>query len=131
MLIESAIEILRNVIVRPGYRFDFEPAEHRHEGTVLVHSWIDTVDTGRTNGMHGWPEKVEARQDFYLPVGDCVDAVELLRRFLHLILRIEEHEWREFLRLKPSGWAPFHPHQIDGMERWGSMNTDLTYGLAK
>jgi hypothetical protein len=28
-----------------------------------------------------------------------------------------------------TGWAPFHPHRIDCIKRWGEVESDLTFGI--
>lgn len=58
----------------------------------------------------------------------------------HILMVIEEHEMREFLRIAPTYWAPFHPHHTDGIRRWiGSANVasewqmvipDMHFGIA-
>jgi hypothetical protein len=63
-------------------------------------------------------------------LADCREDTDLYRKLAYAILEIEEHEMREYFRISPTFWAPFHPHQYDGMKRWGKYHEDLKFGLA-
>lgn len=67
---------------------------------------------------------------FLLNVGGCRNTLDLMRLVIAAIMKVEEHEAREFLRLKGSYEAPFHPHKPEGMLAWGDELQDLDYGRA-
>jgi hypothetical protein len=85
-------------------------------------------ETGRDNWRNGYAEQIMARASFPIQIHDC-DAEALFRKVLEALLVIEVHEAREIFRVQPTGWAPFHPHQVDGMRRWGNPHADLSFGL--
>ena len=73
-------------------------------------------------------------------VHEMHDAMDLYYGISQVIQKINDHEMREALRIKPTYWAPFHPHQIDGIRRWRKARkhakrwemqlSDLQFGLA-
>jgi hypothetical protein len=67
---------------------------------------------------------------FLLLCANCPDETELFRAIVKNIICIETHEAREAFRVVPTYWAPFHPHNEDGMFRWGDVQGDMFFGLA-
>lgn len=145
MEVDSAVTLINQLIYKPGWTFFAEPHTPRFEGAVQVHVTYPALDSGSNSNPEAWQsgytEEIEggARANFPILVGDADDAETVYRRLLNCVLEIEEHEAREFLRVQPTGWAPFHPHRIEGMRRWaGSPDRradqplchDLQFGLA-
>lgn len=68
-----------------------------------------------------------------------LDDIGLYYRIARIVMEVEEHEMREFLRISPTMWAPFHPHNTGGIRTWAKMSgidhdaaiaRDVTFGLA-
>lgn len=129
MEIPSALELVRNVIYRPGWEFTAEDHSARFEGTITVKISYPSRNANRDQAAIGYPQEIQPNATFPLIVADC-DAESLYRKILAAILKIEEHEAREFFRVNPTCWAPFHPHRLDGMRRWGAVEYDLLFGIA-
>jgi hypothetical protein len=130
MLPESAVELISALCYKPGWSLSATDCTHRHEGAVVVHVSYPAYPSERDQAAAGYPgPEQKLRANFPLLVGDCDDDVELYRRVLGVLLEVETHEAREFLRVRPTWWAPFHPHRIDGMRRWGTPEQDLRFGV--
>lgn len=129
MLVQTAIELLGQVVYKPGWKFVVEDSTKRYENSVKVTIHYPAQETGREDAKHGYPVANKPYASFTFMVGNVSD-VELYRKLAKAIMEIEEHEMREYLRISPTFWAPFHPHQLDGMERWGTLHDDLRFGLA-
>jgi hypothetical protein len=160
MYIDTAKALIGNLIYKPGWEFICEDGTSRFEGAVVLTIWYPCPDSNRDNARLGYPD-VEpcatvkngkeidagtptirpdgrARASFTLMIGDC-DDIGLYYLIDRAIAKIDDHERREFMRTKPTYWAPFHPHHADGIERWAKatgqpfehvQNCDLTFGLA-
>lgn len=132
MLAETACAIINEAVVFfPGWNFTAEDYCHRFEDTVRCTVHYPAVQTNRADAHEGYLCVIEAVASFVIVTGDCRDEVDLLRCLLDgAIMKVHEHESREGLRLRPSYWAPFHPHKVGGMRRWGDPGGDLSFGLA-
>lgn len=132
MNVTSALLLVGQVDCGPNWRLTAEDYTHRQEATICVTTHVATISTDRKH----WPYKrstprVEVRAHFLVYVGDCADAEDLYRRlFDQAVVPTLVHEGRELFRIRPTGWAPFHPHHRDGMLRWGAVEHDQKYGLA-
>lgn len=125
----SAIELINSICYKPGWSFSAEDHTNRFQESLLVHVEYEARDSKQEDAPD-FPNAFVARAKFVLMVGD-LDLYGLYRALLdEVILPIEEHEAREFLRIPPTFGAPFHPHTTDGMKRWGNFQHDLTFGLA-
>ncbi len=130
MLVESAVAIINNGIVFfPGWTVHAEDFTARHEGAVALHIEGTSWETNRPEAMAGFPEINHPRVVRIIQVADLNDDISLHRVVLQQFIDFFIHEAREAYRVQPTGWAPFHPHQIDGMKRWGRPEDDLTYGF--
>lgn len=129
MRVDSAIHLIENVMYKPGWNFTAEDHTNRYEGAVKLRIDYEAQDTSRDDAFEGYPHHIKTYASFPLIVADCDDTM-LWRRMVESIALIDSHEAREFFRVRPTGWAPFHPHQIDGMKRWGKMEHDIQFGLA-
>lgn len=134
MEINSAIELVHSMEYKPGWTFTATDHTARFEGTVKVRVEYPALNSNRDQAADGYPEAIATYAEFPLVVADCNDE-SLYFKILESIIKIEAHEAREFLRVKPTHWAPFHPHRIDGMRRWTEktgdpMVGDLQFGIA-
>lgn len=142
MRIETAIKLIESLVYKPGYTFTATDHTKRFEGTVKVRLDYAAPETGRENAAEGYPETIKTYAEFPIAVGDLNGpnaAVCLYRRVADAIMLVEKHEMREALRVMPTLWAPFHPHQLDGMRAWRETNSsrmapelasDFQFGIA-
>lgn len=133
---QQAVTMINTILYKPGWRFEASDHTNRFEGTVNVTITYPAFDSGSASIPEAWREGYStriapdgARASFSIVVGDT-DRVGVQRRLLNVIMDIEEHEAREFLRDPSSGEALFHPHRIEGMNRWGNVSHDLQFGLS-
>lgn len=141
MNVETACQLFNDLeFKRNGheYRIKAEPFPRFEDAIVLTIDY-PVIDSSR----HNWDVPIgEVQSDgkkkelFYVSTrwvilaGCCDDALALYREFLDKIAIIDSHEAREALRVKSTRWAPFHPHRVGGMQRWGDVNGDIQFGLA-
>jgi hypothetical protein len=126
---DTAIELISQLAYKPGWVFEASDHCHRFEGTIILKVSYPAHETAREKARDGYPDTNQPHATFPIQV-HRLDATELYRAVLNVIAEIDSHEAREYLRVSPTYWAPFHPHNIDGMERWGTPERDLTFGLA-
>lgn len=127
MLITTAVDLVDNLIYKPGWRFTATDHTRRFEGSIKLR--IDyPARASERDEAPGYDREINTYAEFPIIVRDCAD-VDLYRRIIECIMEIEQHEAREFLRVKPTMWAPFHPHNIEGMRRWGTTLEDLKFGI--
>jgi hypothetical protein len=132
MRVDSAVELINNLVYKPGWKIEATAATKRYEGTIKVKVTYPAFNSDRDEAPGGYSNFIDpdgAYASFNIICEDC-DDVSLYRKLLETIMVIEEHEAREFLRVVPTYWAPFHPHRVDGMKRFGKVEHDLTFGLA-
>lgn len=129
MEISSAIRLIENLIYKPEWSFEAKDHSNRFEGAITLRIEYPAFQSERADAENGYPNAIRPYATFPIVVSDC-DDTGLYRLVLECIMQIEEHEAREFLRVKPTMWAPFHPHRVDGMRRFGTMQQDLRFGLA-
>jgi hypothetical protein len=135
MNVASAVELINNSLVyKPGWTFTATDHTNRFEDTIVVRVDYPALNSNRDQAAEGYQQDIQTYASFPLVVRDCTDE-DLFFQVLTAIGKIELHEAREFLRLKPTMWAPFHPHNVDGMKRWSTrtgdrMVDDLQFGIA-
>jgi hypothetical protein len=135
MNVSSAVELINNSLVyKPGWTFTATDHTNRFEDTVVVRVDYPARNSNRDQAEGGYVEEIMTYASFPLVVRDCTDE-DLIFQILTAIGKIEMHEAREFLRLAPTAWAPFHPHRVDGMRRWSERTgdrlvDDLQFGIA-
>lgn len=139
MDIQTAIRLVDNLRIMPFWDLSASDHSHRFEGAICLKVTYPSYETSREMWAEGYPEPNRPYASFPIVVRD-LDDIGLYRAIVAIITEIQEHETREFLRVNPTGWAPFHPHQIDGMKRWrdGSaewadsvqLRGDLHFGLS-
>ncbi|MDN3059364.1 hypothetical protein PH213_33490 [Streptomyces sp. SRF1] len=126
---KSAVQLINQLSYKPGWEITAEDYTKRFEGTVEVTFVFPAYHSERHLAEQGYPSHTDGSYaKFAIMVSDC-DDIKLYRRVLEKIIEIETHEAREFLRVRPTYWAPFHPHRVDGMKRWGKVANDYTYGI--
>lgn len=128
MLVETAIRLVEEISFRPGWTFTATEYK-RFESAICLTVSYPAPETGRDNWAKGYPEEIRVTPSFPIQIHDCADACAFYRKVMAIIGQIDEHEAREIFRIQPTGWAPFHPHQTDGMDRWGNPHEDLRFGL--
>jgi hypothetical protein len=141
MRVDTAISLIDTMVYKPGWTFE-ATENNRFESAVTVLVNYPANNSDRDNAMRGYIDAVmpTARASFPLLVDPC-DDVDLYQMMIEIIMHIELHEAREFLRVRPSYWAPFHPHRLDGMKRWSAVEkrgqmwqqmplADLQFGIA-
>lgn len=130
--VEAAVDLINTVVFMPEWTFQAEPFTKRFQGGVRIHVVYEARNSDR-------PEAPEyktwipggARADFIIQVMDCQTPDDVMRKLLtEVIMPIQEHEAREFLRYRDTLVAPFHPHNADTMAAWGHTDTDLKFGVA-
>lgn len=139
MLAESACELIGNVIYKPGWLI--EPKVNlRFEHAIAVKVTYPATNSDRDQAAKGYPNMVSPmgpHATFTILVKD-LDDVQLFAALAEILMTIEEHEMREFLRIAPNYWSPFHPHHTNGIRRWAEvtgrdyksvLQADLTFGV--
>lgn len=141
MRIQTAQELVANLVYKPEWQFNIRENK-RFENTVNVDIVYPAVNSDREDAAAGFPNPIPpmgARASFVLALDSINSDVDLYSALCVFIMQIEEHEMREFLRIEPTFWAPFHPHHTDGIERWAKVThqkveyvrqMDMTFGLA-
>jgi hypothetical protein len=132
----TACNIINDQLVfRPGWTITAMECWERFEGAITVKVEYPAFNTDRDqvmgdNAANPYPEAFVAHASFHLLVHEMEDIVTLFKAIIrNITLEIHCHEDREYLRVKSTGWAPLHPHHIDGMRRWGNVDSDLKFGL--
>jgi hypothetical protein len=129
MLVSSAVELVNQLVFKPGWTISATDHAKRFEGTILVRVDYPARNSNRDQADTGYPEEIMTYATFPIVVADCDDTA-LYRAVVNMLCEIETHEIREFLRVAPTNWAPFHPHRVDGMRRWGGdIRHDLQFGI--
>jgi hypothetical protein len=133
MLVESAIQLVNQLIYKPGWKITAEDATNRHENAIRLRIDYPAQETSRQAARAGYDQDNLPYAAFYIMIGPNCDDISLYRFVAERIIEIDTHEMREYLRVNPTLWAPFHPHQLDGMTRWhgpGNHDRDLYFGAA-
>lgn len=132
----SAIELVNALTYRPGWTIEASDYTNRFEGSIMVKFTFPAYHTEREHARNGYPSHTDSSwAQFPVIVADCETDADLYFKILQEITKLEQHEAREFLRVEPTMWAPFHPHRVDGMKRWAEKNgtdvgCDFRYGVA-
>lgn len=137
MNVDSAIQLVGQLIYKPEWAFEASDHTNRFEGSIKVKITYPALNSNRDQAADGYPQMISTYAEFPMVVANC-DDTSLYRQIANAIVKIEEHEMREFLRVLPNYWAPFHPHRIDGMKRWNATDgtaadqvvPDLQFGIA-
>jgi len=131
MQVDTAIALINQLIYMPGWNLTARDHTDRFEDAIVLHVDYQAPNFTRAAAANGYPYTVDAAAEFPLCVSGCSDVVDLYHLvFDQALMRIHCHEGREALRVLPTHWAPFHPHKVDGRERWGDPVGDITFGIA-
>jgi hypothetical protein len=129
MRVASALDLVNSIVYKPDWKISAEDHTNRYEDAIKIRIDYPARNSNRDEAANNYPTPIMTYATFVVIVGDCgLDS--MLRRIVEKLIEIEAHEVREFFRLAPTLWAPFHPHNVDGMKRWGEMDKDLQFGLA-
>lgn len=132
MFVDTAIHLIDQLVYKPGWKFEAKDDTKRFEDSICIKITYPAYDSARESwddDLGQYTKQIVTYATFRFIVRDCCD-VDLYRRVIEMIMKIEEHEAREFLRTKETLWAPFHPHRLDGMKRWGdNLEGDLLFGV--
>ena len=110
----------------PNWSFMATDHTNRFEDAVRVRVEFPARASEREEAAKGYPTEFCNHVEFPMIVANCNTADELLFCIIiNVLLRLQLHEMREFLRLKGTYWAPFHPHRHDGISRWAQMVRSL------
>lgn len=128
---DTAITFINDGLVYPpGWSLTAHDLTARFENTIKVVVSYPACQTNRDQAPEQYPTVIQANAEFPLVV-DFHDVYGLVRRLIEEVFaRIHLHEDREMIRVKPTFWAPFHPHKIDGMKAWGDVAGDVRFGTA-
>lgn len=119
---KEAVDLINSMGFKPGWTVGARTWQERHQSSIILTVNFPAPDSSFPpeykipveGGVHG---------EYALLVGDCRTWDDLMRKVLTLMIEIETHEWREFLRLgaEHDHYAPFHPHTDAGMLRWAKL----------
>lgn len=137
MNVDTARHLIEGVHFWPGWRFEVDDHCHRFENTVAVKITYEAQDTGRENAATGYtaaPIDGGARASYTIMLDRITCDEDLYAELLKCIADVRMHEDREALRVGATLWAPFHPHNTDGMIRaerhgLGTVKDDLNFGI--
>lgn len=114
----EAIKIINEAAWRPGMRVHARPYRTYGSGGDYIEVSIgwDTYDSSVISDEGEYTERAMIAPSGVMPVDDFQTSEELLYQVLRWVRDAQEHEDREFCRVKRDGkWvAPFHPHREDG-----------------
>lgn len=122
---KEACDLVNSLLIKPGWKVTAQPWQQRHESSIRLHVEFEAQDTSYPPD---YPHHMTVVGDYALMTGDCRDGYDVLRKVLGIILSIEEHEWREWLKLgeEHDYRPPFHPHTDEGMIRWAHLGHRFT-----
>lgn len=126
---DEAIKYIDRLVFRPGWDIRAFGTD-RFEDSITLRVAYPAQESGPANARKGYPKTIVPDVGCTLTVGDK-DEVALYRAVVAFLVRIEEHEVRELLRVLPDYDAPLHPHTIAGMTGWcDDIRDDLSFGVA-
>lgn len=121
-------------VYKPGYEFHADSYEYRMQGAILLTISMVTQSTDREDARNGYEKMLEPlHTTFPIIVKDCKTEDDFMYEVLKVVIELETHEAREFLRKRGTFSSPFHPHRHDSMERYARysgrhVSDDLNYG---
>lgn len=140
MDISTAITLIQGITYKPGWNISGHDNTKRFEGCIRVDFVYPATNSDRSEApAYSTPIPPNGARASFAVIVSTLDDVQLYRAICQLIMTIEEHEMREFFRINPTYWAPFHPHKSDGITRWADNSDtprhiqqyrDMTFGLA-
>lgn len=108
----TASKILRDVNIMPGWSMNHWPIDSYTMAVEFQFLAPNSSD---------WPtyeRKSIAGDVFELNLDEIETALDLHRIMVDKLVKLYEHEVREFYRVSPTWVAPFHPHTNAGNLAW-------------
>jgi hypothetical protein len=143
MDVMDAVEKLNHVTLWPEWRLIATDYTKRHESGVKLRLEYEVRNSDAEYGptYSKWVHPF-AYAEFCIQVGDIAADEILYARTFAVVLRVVEHELREFFGVESETDAPkpFHPHTIVGMANWqqyhgvarpdysDTIQSDVTFG---
>lgn len=130
--VPDAVELINSMVFMPEWEWIAEDYTKRFQGGIKVSVLYQARNSDRDQAPSYQEWTVPGgRASFVMQINDCVTKEDVLRKLIvEGIMPIFLHETREFLRYPDTLIAPFHPHNQDTMEAWGSVEHDLKFGAA-
>jgi len=129
---DQAVKILTEATWRPGMEIRAS-AEYPWSaiGSIVVEVVFHTYDSSYPDADGGYRVPRSVAPSGVLSVTG-LDEEALLHTVLRMVREAQEHEDREFLRVKRDGrWvAPFHPHNTDTDQAWERLEYQSQYRRA-
>ena len=116
---DQAVAIINTAAWRPGWRVTAQRAVIGGSD-IWVQVRMDTYDSSDITPGGSYSRPIVIGPMLPLDVTGLTRD-QLLYAVLQLVLFVDEHEHREFLRVRDENgqWvAPFHPHRPDGRDKW-------------
>lgn len=114
---DQAVRQIRNTIFRPGWKFS---ASALSGGQVFVEIELDTVNTSVVSPEGAYTEPMKLPHWQRIDV-TSLDEAGLAHELIRIAHQLDEHEDREFMRVRQADgtwFAPLHPHRPDGDRAW-------------
>jgi hypothetical protein len=127
-----AISAVNGATWRPGLHVVAMPDTFLSSDYIRVEVIFDTYDSSIVNDAGEYTRRIKVAPVFDVNVKYFETEDELLFKVLSLVREAQEHEDREFLRVRrpdKTGWrwtAPFHPHNESGQRLWDSKGKKWT-----
>jgi hypothetical protein len=121
-------------VYKPEYDFFAFDYSYRLQGAIGLTISMNAPSTDREDARRGFKKILEPlHTTFVIVVKNCKSDDDFLYEIMKVIIELETHEAREFLRKTGTYSAPFHPHRMDSMERYArysgrNVNDDVNYG---
>lgn len=141
MRVDTAISLIKSLVYKPGWIFEPTDNTKRFESSICLKVTYPATNSDREEAAAGFPTPIPPRGAYasFVIMTEGMDDVRLYGAIAEILMAIEEHEMREFLRTAPTYWSPFHPHNTDGIRRWAEvtgrdykavLQSDTSFGLA-
>lgn len=138
MSVQRMCALIHSMHYRPGWTFKAVDYTKRFEQGCQVTVTFPALNTNQDLAAVGYPVEFELEVNFVIRVCDCATDDDLYFEMWSIIMQIESHEAREFLRVGNDYRAPFHPHRLEGMALFArklhpgsedlSILADMNYG---
>lgn len=115
---DEIVREVRGMVFKPGWSLSAQPYLGMF---VLVELFIDTVDTSFPDADGICRKRVRLYRDTLLDPKEITSIEDICHAILKLANETDEHENREFLKVRrPDGswYAPMHPHTTEGESAW-------------
>lgn len=136
---EAAIQLISGICYKPGWIITATDNSKRFESSICVHITYPATNSDRSEApAYNTPIPPNGARAAFTIMCENLDDIGLYYQLAQKILCVEIHEMREFLRISPTWWAPFHPHNSGGIRTWAEMSgipldvaimQDVTFGL--